>query len=509
MSDFILEKWWFEKDESSIVIPYHTKVYSSCLKPVERTIYSERFHAITYHILKHHLCDFSFMHENIQFENTSSYYDNGSDFILLPKHTNRIKIFGDSLGKDSSIFFEVVLDKEKSDIQHRPGEKDNDKCGISRMSPKKYVYKLSKPGRQSLKLLHEFLESLVKTYKLEVVNKPTQHIFEFISAVKDDDDKIAVKIKESPFHTNKTFQNIFFERKEELIHFISKFNSLKHNDQKDVEYRESVKAEYKRTGNPYKATIMLYGEPGCGKTSLIKAIVEYTGRHCVLVSWSKIKTCTDFVSLLRPMKIGYKEYQQSELIIVFEDFDANTCEVLKTRANLKKRKNSDNVTSSSSSSSSVAEEEIEEVTTKSSEFEDLGPDASSLKSIQKQLEKLMSPIVSIPSIPDELTLDYILNVLDGIAELYDSIIFFTTNDIESIDPALKRPGRIDLILKMERISNKMIKEYMEHRYNCVLQDSQIDIINKLPKERYSYADFSELCNDNDLISLISLLQGKD
>ena len=48
----------------------------------------------------------------------------------------------------------------------------------------------------------------------------------------------------------------------------------------------------------------------------------------------KNKTCNDFVSLFRPIKINGKVYNQDELIIVFEDFDANNNDILKTRKDM-------------------------------------------------------------------------------------------------------------------------------------------------------------------------------
>ena len=66
---------------------------------------------------------------------------------------------------------------------------------------------------------------------------------------------------------------------------------------------------------------------------------------------------------------------------------------------------------------------------------------------------------------DELTLEYILNILDGIVELHNSIIFFTTNDIQSIDPALTRIGRVDKIIEMNYASTGVITEMLKHYYD--------------------------------------------
>lgn len=50
-----------------------------------------------------------------------------------------------------------------------------------------------------------------------------------------------------------------------------------------------------------------------------------------------------------------------------------------------------------------------------------------------------------------ITVGDMLDVLDGLAEAEDRVIIFTTNHPEKIDPALKRPGRIDLILEFKKL----------------------------------------------------------
>jgi mitochondrial chaperone BCS1 len=43
-----------------------------------------------------------------------------------------------------------------------------------------------------------------------------------------------------------------------------------------------------------------------------------------------------------------------------------------------------------------------------------------------------------------LTFSGLLNALDGVASAEERIVFMTTNHIERLDPALVRPGRIDM-----------------------------------------------------------------
>jgi ATP-dependent 26S proteasome regulatory subunit len=65
---------------------------------------------------------------------------------------------------------------------------------------------------------------------------------------------------------------------------------------------------------------------------------------------------------------------------------------------------------------------------------------------------------------DELTLEYVLNMFDGIVEQHDAIIVFTTNHLEEIDPAVIRPGRVDYILELKEATKETITEMLAHRY---------------------------------------------
>jgi chaperone BCS1 len=56
-----------------------------------------------------------------------------------------------------------------------------------------------------------------------------------------------------------------------------------------------------------------------------------------------------------------------------------------------------------------------------------------------------------------LTLSGLLNALDGLVAAEGKLLFFTTNHLEMLDPALMRPGRVDRIISLNLASEKQIE----------------------------------------------------
>eukprot|EP00873_Tetraselmis_striata_P044767 jgi/Tetstr1/465031/TSEL_009759.t1 len=182
--------------------------------------------------------------------------------------------------------------------------------------------------------------------------------------------------------------------------------------------RDFIKREGKFgiPGYPHKLGFLLHGPPGTGKTSFIKALSHHTKRHIVYISLEKVSTNQELLELVyeRVYQVGHerKRMEFSDVIFVFEDIDAS-CDVVKIRDGYQ-------------------------------EASDNKPGSKSLKS-------------------DDLNLCGILNMLDGLLDSPERIVVMTTNHPEMLDPALIRPGRVNMQLHLDYIrpaeAEDMVKQY--------------------------------------------------
>jgi chaperone BCS1 len=74
---------------------------------------------------------------------------------------------------------------------------------------------------------------------------------------------------------------------------------------------------------------------------------------------------------------------------------------------------------------------------------------------------------------DKLTLGCLLEIMDGIIEIPGRIIIITTNYRKCLDPALTRPGRIDIEIEFKRLRGSDIAKIYEKWYGTPLADSEI------------------------------------
>jgi len=291
-----------------------------------------------------------------------------------------------------------------------------------------------------------------------------------------------IKEKECIFESckwtsNINFNNKFFENKEVII---NKLNYFLEN-----------KKWYQEQGIPHTIGLLLEGEPGCGKTSFIKSVANLTGYHIL-----NFKLCEsfDFKELER---IIFNEQINKDLIIplnkrliILEDIDC-MIDIVKSR---KESTNDNNIIELD------MEEEEEKEAEKEKEEKEYNQDfKKKIKSmtelqITKKDDSITSTIQKMMKKYELVNnnLSYLLNILDGIKESQDRIIIMTTNHVEKLDPALIRPGRIDLNIKFKKASTKDIKEILNFYWK-----QEVPELDTSLNEQFAHANIINFCRSSD------------
>jgi chaperone BCS1 len=254
------------------------------------------------------------------------------------------------------------------------------------------------------------------------------------------------------FDTTRQFSNLFFQEKEAILNKIDFF--LQNRDW------------YYEYGIPYTLGIGLYGKPGTGKTSFIKCLAKYTGRHVILLSFKHIRTKKQLEDCFYESQyhVGNEEGSIGfdKKILVMEDIDCIGDIVLDRSRRLP--------------APCLPETQQQHV-------------VESQRLYQENRKKTEggSKEETIP-LEECLTLDDILNVLDGIRETPGRILVITSNHYDRLDPALVRPGRIDLTLPMTHASHATLRQMYAHFFKMPMHESVFLAENMSAEFKFSPAE---------------------
>jgi len=185
---------------------------------------------------------------------------------------------------------------------------------------------------------------------------------------------------------------------------------------------------YNKLDIPRKLGFLLYGKPGTGKSTTIKAIATYLKKNIYYVNLnnvaknSQLKNIFDYITL----------NCANGGIIVFEDIDCMTNIV------------------------APREENIE-----------------------------TSIINSLSQTDDSISLSYFLNLLDGTLTVNECVFIITTNHINKLDKAIYRPGRIDVVINFKLCDHYQIINIYK---NLIGRDIDYDILQKIQENKYTPAE---------------------
>ena len=218
----------------------------------------------------------------------------------------------------------------------------------------------------------------------------------------------------------------------------------------------------------------MHGPPGTGKTSLIKALANYTNRHVIVISLKLIKTKKQLDSIFFEDRYNSDNKKGSigfyNKIIVFEDIDCIGDIVL----DREKQKNK-------SITGFGKKLDFEELSNNSKV--NVGDLLETIVATEKATEK----VCEFPKLLEEqpITLDDILNLWDGIRETPGRIMIISSNHYHELDPALVRPGRIDVTLELSYVSHKILQEMYRHLFD---ENIEIDHLKDIKENFYSPAE---------------------
>ena len=242
-------------------------------------------------------------------------------------------------------------------------------------------------------------------------------------------------VEPTEFDSSATFENTYVPNYDEII---NKINFFLQN-----------KEWYDRKGIPYNLGIMLYGEPGCGKTRFIKQLMNHTNRHGIDIKLSNKFSFDELKKVIHNEAIT-DEYiiPQEKRIIIFEDIDA-MCETLKDRDLIESENETKNKNKKTRGKSKSEDEgDVDEIIIKSK-----------------------------PKFNNN-NLSYFLNIIDGLNECSGRIIVMTTNKIDYLDKAIIRPGRIDIKINFAKYELKdvcgIINKFWGKKYNIEDLKKEVD-----------------------------------
>jgi len=339
--------------------------------------------------------------------------------------------------------------------------------------------------KSSVPVIKEFVKSIKAEYSKYLEEKRRDKLFIYTlnnAEVQNDDTEDTVGgWKETPHETMKSFQNLFFEGKREVM--------------EKIDFFINNKDWYKRNGIPYTLGIALYGPPGTGKTSFIKALSTYLNRHIISMTLSRIKTPKQLHDFYFETQYNNANDKNTlgfdKKIIVFEDIDCIGDIILKRKTTV------DSKTDFSDIDSGEDQQDMEDYVNTAV---NTSPEDQIRNEITKATKYVMKKINSngcnntlFNSQQDNIKLDDLLNLWDGIRENTGRIMIITTNHYDKLDPALIRPGRIDIALNLGNTSRETIAEMYMHYYRSVIDPNDYELI---PDRFYSPAEIINIYVSN-------------
>lgn len=357
-----------------------------------------------------------------------------------------------------------------------------------------YIEKLTLSSFKNIKYIQDYIEEKKITYIDKKYPKDDKLYILLPNEIIGQQQPSYTKIF---FSSKKYFTNWFSPQKNQIIKIVNDFKN-----------KEGI---YKLESSLHKLGLLLYGDPGCGKTSLIKVLANELERSIITVSLDKLQKYetlrelffNDTILITDSAGYFYWDYiPLNKRIIVFEEIDT-AGSIVMDRNKLKKM-----IKSKSYSYDNAYYSRIMDNYKKNASDSKLNNTDNNYD--DDILEKSMTQSQNI-------TLGNMLELLDGLCEINSVVYVMTTNHIDLLDPALIRPGRINFSLKMENIKFDELKEMFEYYFikdkllnesNTIKFQRYINEICTFYDGKYATSKIEEICKNNSFEEIYEMIHTK-
>jgi len=388
---------------------------------------SIRQKAIMYYISKKNDSSIKVLSEILEVKynnNTDSYEDRKTGLYRVDQDTI-FNIDKDIMGR---VYYE---EKEKTDYG-------------TKLVYVEYIFLEIFSSKLTMNTMEDWIEKRLKEYEDHLQDKiiDKQLLFDVGYNIKEK----SLDVIYSSWQSNVTFENRFFTNKDMIFDKIKFFMN-------NMEW-------YKERGIPHTMGFLLWGEPGCGKTGFIKALMNYTDRHGINIKLNNKFDLNKLRNLMIEDKIADVLIPQNKRIFIFEDIDCMG-EIVHCR-------------------------EKEEVKLTASELIKM-----------KEDDKLFELLKDDTSYNNNMS--YFLNILDGLQECPGRIIVMTTNKPDKLDKAMIRPGRIDHNIHFTLATLEDTISIIEFYWKEKIPPTYLKKLRQIDHNKLSHAMIVNICRTNNTI----------
>ena len=352
---------------------------------------------------------------------------------------------------------------------------DNNDTNTSTMQ-KMITDELILSSNLSLTKLTEFIND-AKQERLEKIDiDPNRYIYTYLG---EDEDK-------NPIFEQETFMPY------------CEFNKLVGETPKTIERSfdffcsQKGKNWYKKRNLPYQLTVLLYGQPGTGKSCIASAVAKKYNLHIVKIKLSLIKTNFQFIKAFKNKTFNEKKIDFDNILYLFDELDTETNAILKNRNKYPTHtQNSDHGGEDDDDDKEKEKQKslLQKYNIKDNDLDDL----------------LRSMRVPKNDTSDALTLGTILEELNGINQMYGRKMFIISNHPDKLDKAILRPGRIDLQFELTTCTPCEVMELIRMFFeDIVFEQHEVEQIKQLNITAAKLANVCKISKDKD--HLMKLLE---